>query len=379
MSSLSCCDLFESILKPKEMRAISTCMYQKLVARKPLLDKSDHHVFCYDILKHVSRSFAAVVIQLDENLRDAICCFYLVLRALDTIEDDMSLSVEDKSPQLLAFHEKLLLKEYSVDGIGHGYERILLQEYTNVIRMYRDLAPGFQTVIKDICEKMGAGMVEFVEGRTVETVQDYDDYCFYVAGLVGYGLTDMFIVENCDPHCGRDHQKSMGLFLQKVNICRDFLEDQTDADGPRCWWPKEIWGKWADSLEDFLDVANREKAVKCLNDMVIHSLGHLEHVVQYLSGLTDEKIFTFSAIPQVMALATLAEVYNNTKVFDGKVKIRKGVAARILVEATNIKDTKALLIEHLQALQDKVDAEEGDLDARRKLTALLTNVMEKCQ
>ena len=32
-----------------------------------------------------------VIQQLPERLRDAICVFYLVLRALDTVEDDMGL------------------------------------------------------------------------------------------------------------------------------------------------------------------------------------------------------------------------------------------------------------------------------------------------
>ncbi len=51
-------------------------------------------------------SFAIVIQQLPPQLRDAVCVFYLVLRALDTVEDDMAVAQEIKIPLLRAFHEK---------------------------------------------------------------------------------------------------------------------------------------------------------------------------------------------------------------------------------------------------------------------------------
>ncbi len=52
------------------------------------------------------RSFAIVIQQLPERLRDPVCVFYLVLRALDTVEDDMAISQDVKIPLLRAFHDK---------------------------------------------------------------------------------------------------------------------------------------------------------------------------------------------------------------------------------------------------------------------------------
>ena len=42
-------------------------------------------VFCFEILNKVSRSFAIVIEQLGDELRNAVCVFYLVLRGLDTV------------------------------------------------------------------------------------------------------------------------------------------------------------------------------------------------------------------------------------------------------------------------------------------------------
>lgn len=35
---------------------------------------------------------------------------------------------------------------------------------------------------------------------------------------------------------------SMGLFLQKTNIIRDYLEDYVDG---RAFWPQDVWKKYA--------------------------------------------------------------------------------------------------------------------------------------
>ena len=52
-------------------------------------------------------SFAVVIQRLPPELRDAVCIFYLVLRALDTVEDDMAIKADVKLPLLRAFHEKI--------------------------------------------------------------------------------------------------------------------------------------------------------------------------------------------------------------------------------------------------------------------------------
>ena len=49
-------------------------------------------MFCEDVLGAVSRSFAGVIKELPPVLRLPVGIFYLVLRALDTVEDEMDLT-----------------------------------------------------------------------------------------------------------------------------------------------------------------------------------------------------------------------------------------------------------------------------------------------
>jgi len=313
--------------------------------------------FCYDILNDVSRSFAAVVAQLtDQQLRDSICIFYLVLRGLDTVEDDMSVPVEVKLKELPKFHTHLDDVAWTMTSVGEGRERDLLESFNCVSREYQKLRKEYRVVIADICERMAGGMCEFLQ-RPVVTKEDYDRYCHYVAGLVGHGLTRLFA--ECgfeDPHLGDDMTSSnhMGLFLQKTNIIRDYYEDIRE-EPPRMFWPNEIWGMYTTDLHAFTDEANRAAGLKCLNAMVANAMVHIPFVVEYLAALREPSVLRFCAIPQVMAIATLAAVYNNADTFQVKVKVSKPETCRIMLNTSTLYSALTAFRSYCVKLIEKLD------------------------
>lgn len=77
--------------------------------------------FCFDMLDRVSRSFAAVIRQLPPGLCVETVVFYLVLRALDTVEDDMEAfdSAKTKVGHLRTFYETALEDTtWRMTGVG---------------------------------------------------------------------------------------------------------------------------------------------------------------------------------------------------------------------------------------------------------------------
>eukprot|EP00742_Colponemidia_sp_Colp-10_P007104 GILJ01007628.1.p1 GENE.GILJ01007628.1~~GILJ01007628.1.p1 ORF type:complete len:413 (+),score=68.27 GILJ01007628.1:40-1278(+) len=308
--------------------------------------------FCYDILKHVSRSFAAVIMQLNDELRDVICIFYLALRALDTIEDDMDVPVADKKVSLPVFHTHLEDDKWFMTGVGKGKERTLLEEFYRVSKEYKKLKPEYQEVISDITHKMAMGMCRTFDD-TVQTTADYDLYCHYVAGLVGHGLTRIFAKSGIeDPHLADDLDmaNNMGLFLQKANIIRDYYEDVME-DPPRLFWPKEIWGHFGETIFDFKDRANEARARECLHAMICDALRHVPDCIKYMSSIKDRSVFLFCAIPQVMAIATLNCLYNNYNTFHEKRKIRKGLTCKIILNCDTLDRALAEFSYHLEHLE----------------------------
>ena len=308
--------------------------------------KNENYKFCDDILVSVSRSFAAVIKQLPKGLCIDILVFYLALRALDTIEDDMEAfkgKESEKINHLNNFYRTGLVTDgWSMDGVGKEDEKKLLQEYYKVVAVFKDLSPASQEVIADITKRMGEGMAFYVGkdlGQGTVTLQDYYKYCHYVAGLVGEGLSRLFACTGYESvevsNVSTTLANTMGLFLQKTNIIRDYLEDYVDG---RAFWPQEIWKKYSVSgdLGDFASPNNLNKALHCLNHLVMDALECVPECLQYMDLLKTEEVFRFCAIPQVMAIATLNELYDNPNVFTGVVKIRKFAAAQLILDTQTI-------------------------------------------
>lgn len=310
------------------------------------------------ILNKVSRSFAGVIAQLPQELRKCVCVFYLVLRALDTVEDEMDLSrferyrhdavdskgsdhdreaqLRDVKIRLMTEFGKRLGREDGDDnlkGIGEAHERELLENFDRVARVYLSLPGKYRSVIANITHRMSVGMAKYV-GRDLrsgtEHVRDYDRYCEIVAGYVGEGLSELWVasgMENARILQDREAIYAMGLFLQKTNIIRDYLEDLTEG---RTFWPREIWSLYANDLKE---LRNQDPCGQCVDHMVADAMRLLPACIRYLRMLKTESIFRFCAIPQIMAIATLSHVQkHNRLVYRGVLKIQKTKAAWLIMD-----------------------------------------------
>ncbi|NXL93068.1 FDFT synthase, partial [Alectura lathami] len=297
----------------------------------------------------------------------AVCIFYLVLRALDTIEDDMTISLDVKVPMLLEFHSYLYQPEWKYMESKEKHRQVL-EDFPTISMEFRNLAKVYQDVISDICHKMGVGMAEFLE-KKVDSQHEWDQYCHYVAGLVGIGLSRLFSASELeDPIVGQDTElaNSMGLFLQKTNIIRDYLEDQQEG---REFWPREVWSRYVKKLSDLAKPENIDMAVQCLNELITNALRHVPDVLTYLSRLKNQSVFNFCAIPQVMAIATLAACYNNKQVFRGVVKIRKGQAVTLMMDATNMQSVKAIMYQYVEEIYQKIPSTDPSSNKTQQIVA----------
>ena len=376
-------DLYQSALFPSEIKAMLKIKMegQKFAPSKQPLEElalvTTDKEFCYTALNKVSRSFAMVIQQLPEDLKDAVCIFYLVLRALDTVEDDMKFPEEQKWPLLREFHKKSYDETFKLSGVGDQDDyTVLLENYPKVTRVFKSLHPSYQYVISDICYKMGNGMADFSE-KKVHSIEDYDLYCHYVAGLVGIGLSGLFSASGTELPGLKDQHRlsnSMGLLLQKTNIIRDYCED---LQGDRVFWPSDVWKEYAAELDFFHKNPTHPKSVACLNHLVTDALRHVPDALAYMSILRSKKVFRFCAIPQVMAIATLSKVYNNSMVFTGNVKIRKGLAAKLMVETNTMDDVYEYFDQFAREILRKLPANDPHYHTTKAQLELIFSTIDE--
>ncbi|WRT65847.1 farnesyl-diphosphate farnesyltransferase [Kwoniella shivajii] len=323
---------------------------------------------CYEYLDFTSRSFSRVIKELEGDLARTITLFYLVLRALDTVEDDMTIPNSVKLPLLRSFHEKLYEPGWTFQD-SQEKDKIVLQEFNNIQYEFSTLKPEYQAVIADITKKMGAGMADFAALATpeqpvaeVDSIQDYDLYCHYVAGLVGEGLSGLFAASGKERSFIADQltlSNSMGLLLQKTNIFRDIHEDVIEGRG---FWPKAIWGKYGfNSMKELIDPSKKEQALWASSEMVLDALRHATDALDYMTLLRCQSVFNFVAIPAVMAIATLERTFMNEKILQGNVKIRKGETVRLILRSTNPRDVAYIFREYARKIHAKVHKDDPNL------------------
>ncbi|EME41522.1 squalene synthetase-like protein [Dothistroma septosporum NZE10] len=299
---------------------------------------------CWRFLALTSRSFVAVIQQLHPELLMPMCIFYLALRSLDTIEDDMTLPIAVKEPLLRDFDQHLDDETWTFDGSGPDEkDREVLVKFDCVAREYNKLKEEYRRIIADITKRMGAGMADYaVTADTVgvKTIADYELYCHYVAGLVGEGVTRMFVLASlAEPRVMEKPElaEAMAQLLQQTNIIRDVHEDHMDN---RHFWPTEVWSKHVDKFSDLFqkDPPGQRKALECMSEMVLMALEKAPDCLSYMANVREQSVFNFVAIPQTMAMATLELCFQNPSVFDRNIKITRGVACQLLIDS--VKDLR---------------------------------------
>ena len=91
-----------------------------------------------------------------------------------------------------------MISDSGVLGGENEADRQLLVEFDVVITEFGMVDEKYREVIKDITKRMGNGMADYANNAAhnlngIDTLADFDLYCYYVAGLVGEGLTRLFI------------------------------------------------------------------------------------------------------------------------------------------------------------------------------------------
>src|SRR5690349_176121 len=167
--------------------------------------------FCREILPGVSRTFSLSIRLLPGDLGAAVRCAYLLCRIADTIEDEPRLSAEDKASLLdllsTCFDEPAATKALvsrTATITGKPEHLRLVHNADLVFIAYRDLPAATRQHVSHWVREMIFGMRKFVlaypRGVRIQTLAEYKEYCFYVAGTVGFLLTDLW----------REHVPSIG-------------------------------------------------------------------------------------------------------------------------------------------------------------------------
>lgn len=198
-------------------------------------------------LDRVSRSFAFCIARLEGEMRDWVSLSYLLCRLLDTVEDAPWASSAEQDAAFEQFQAFLnfpptqkMVNEWAATfprGIDPG-ERQLLLESERCFSNLHALPAGVKEKIQQPVLNMYRGMRHFLHqrrgqgGLKLKSLAEVNQYCFFVAGLVGELLTDL-VGQRWPglPHSGGQYRDAhhFGLFLQKINLLKDQAKDEKEG------------------------------------------------------------------------------------------------------------------------------------------------------
>lgn len=300
------------------------------------------------ILQGVSRTFALTIPQLPEALRCVIGNAYLLCRITDTIEDDSALTIDQTRELSSMFSEVVcgnasaeefslklypLLSEQTIPA-----EHDLIKNTSTVIRITHSFNPVQRKALERCVRIMAQGMADYQETESLEGLKDLsamNQYCYYVAGVVGEMLTELF----CDYSAEINAHKpilmklavSFGQGLQMTNILKDIWDDRERG---ACWLPQDIFLKNGFDLNKLHPGMSDAKFQAGLAELLGVAKGHLLNALVYTSLIPprEKGIRRFCLWAIGMAILTLNKINQHRNFSAGtQVKIsRRSVKATIV-------------------------------------------------
>ncbi|MGZ8143265.1 MAG: phytoene/squalene synthase family protein [Methylosarcina sp.] len=301
------------------------------------------------LLEGVSRTFALTIPQLPATLYSAVANAYLLCRIVDTIEDEVSLSPEQKkyfcsefisivktgtNTEPFAVELAPLLSEQTSPA-----EHTLIHVLPRVIEITHKFEPDQIDALATCVETMAEGMPIFQAKNLhhgLATLADLDKYCYYVAGCVGEMLAKLFCHYSPEIAQHKDEllrlSVSFGQGLQMTNILKDIWDD---AKRGVCWLPQDIFTEAGFDLKNLTPETHDENFKIGLERLIGIAHGHLQNALTYTQLIPSHEtgIRNFCLWALGMAVLTLRKIKRNIDFNQSdQVKItRNSVKATIFV------------------------------------------------
>jgi farnesyl-diphosphate farnesyltransferase len=316
------------------------------------------------MLPRVSRTFAICIRLLPWKLEQSVLIAYLLCRIADTIEDTTSLNGAEKKRLLTQFSDCLQPDGPDAESLRAAFEQYrddderLASEADIVLREFRRLPNTLQSAIRPWVMEMCAGMTEFVSGpdanssgfvTSLDTTEDLDRYCYYVAGTVGHMLTAIFgqvTPQIPEAHYARMKElaTSFGLGLQLTNIIKDVADDRERGHN---YVPRQLCLLAGIEPTDVQNGQFVQESREVVDALVEKAQGHLCDALEYSLCLPRRQhgIRAFCLTSLFFAVKTLRLTQEDDTVLDPtqKVKISRSAVKRTILTTGLIASNNTLV------------------------------------
>ena len=313
-----------------------------------------------DILKQVSRSFYLTLAVMPADVRDQIGLSYLFARAADTIADTDAIERAQRLQYLKQFRAQFAgeqINRVAIRGIQAALaphqtdsaERVLLQRLEDCFQLYLDCTQDDRLRIRRLMGTLPNGMemdlARFpgdttADLKALQTLDELDQYTYYVAGCVGEFWTDMTCGHR--PALAHWNVKEMsaigvrfGKGLQLTNILKDLAKDLQRG---RCYIPEAMLKEVSLTSKDLLQAEKVDAFRPVLRQLLTIAKEHLDQGWLYTMAIPRMEIrLRLSCMwPILFAGETLRLIARSNDLLNPAVtlKISRGTVYRIMALTT---------------------------------------------
>ena len=283
--------------------------------------------FSREILPAVSRTFALSIRLLPGGLGDAVRNAYLICRIADTVEDEPGIAAEQKAELFDTLLRCFDGPEHAADfsaraaTLSGDPAHVRLSRNANLVfEEYRSLSDGSRASVRRWASEMIVGMrkfaLEYPNGLRIQTLDEYREYCHYVAGTVGYMLTDLWrehspAIGDAEFETLRKRCGAFGEALQTVNILKDVARDAEHENS--IYIPQELLRAHGSAHDTILAPARADETRAALAALMDVAWRDLDEAKNYLLTIPRRAIAIrlFCALPLLFAYATLRDLTRN--------------------------------------------------------------------
>jgi farnesyl-diphosphate farnesyltransferase len=292
---------------------------------------------CYELLDATARTFAISIRLIDDRAtRDRICLMYLVLRALDTIEDEESVGPKEDRIRLLAgFYERLTSADatrVSIPCEPCKYRDLMTDIGPIVITQLLAQPSEVRRIVMQTCGAMAIDMHHFLL-HPVDSWDAYDEYCNSVAGRLAPPIMAILRPDSTEP-CHPSFI-AMGNVLQRCNIIRDIRKDLLHG---RVYWPPQAYAP-LQRASQLLEPEHLPAAMLASRRMILELLRYMSHEFASNTVFSNDSCSGYFLSNFALGLATLVIVFGNESVFSGdharRTRLDKAAMMHCFRTATN--------------------------------------------
>lgn len=328
---------------------------------RPTPGPTDHQLLL-DLLPRVSRTFALGIRLLPPELSHAVSTAYLLCRIADTIEDDATLPAAVRQSLLLEYggwldgHDHDPSRLVSQFSASAGDDAALVRVTGLVLADFARLPRSVQAAIRPPVEEMCRGMAGYVARETIQGIapqprdlEDLETYCWYVAGTVGWMLTDLFRQSGIAWDEARYAQmrtlsRGFGLGLQLTNVIRDMGEDHRRG---ATFVPADLCAELNCTAWELFTPGHEAATDAVVATLSDRAMVHLQTARDYATKLPRRslRIRLFCLVPLFLAVGTLRRIRRKDAYRGGwvRIKLTRPVVRLTVVLAALVAPSNAMI------------------------------------